>query len=85
MSTELQEHQGTGASIRPFRLDVQLHDLGKNSRTSRPLGPRPPSPQPQTLPPPVFPQHPELLTDEELELDKHASPTSPIGGAGLRL
>jgi len=79
MSTELQEHQVSGASIRPFRLDVQLHDLLKRPGTARPLVPPPPLAQPQTLPPPVFPQHPELLTDEELELDKHGSSSSPYG------
>ena len=79
MSTELQGHQETGASLRPYRLDVQLHDLLKNPETSWPLVPPPPSAQPQTLPRPVFPQHPELLTDEELELDNHGSPTSPYG------
>jgi MoaA/NifB/PqqE/SkfB family radical SAM enzyme len=57
-------------------LDVQLHDLLKKP-TGRPLAPPPPSAKPLTLPEPVFPQHPELLTEEELEADKHGSPAHP--------
>jgi MoaA/NifB/PqqE/SkfB family radical SAM enzyme len=75
MST-FQQHPETGGSIPPFRLDVQLHDLLKKP-TGRPLAPPPPSAKPLALPEPVFPQHPELLTEEELEADKHGSPTDP--------
>jgi MoaA/NifB/PqqE/SkfB family radical SAM enzyme len=48
----------------PFRVDVQLHDLlvsDKRKAASLPI----PSPQPQVLPEPVFPQHPELLDDSK--------------------
>jgi MoaA/NifB/PqqE/SkfB family radical SAM enzyme len=62
--------------IPPFRVDVQLHDLLKKP-TQRPLLPPPPSAKPLRLPEPVFPQHPELLTEEELEADKHGSPADP--------
>jgi hypothetical protein len=74
MST-FQQHPETGGNIPPFRLDVQLHHLLKKP-TGRPLAPPPPSAKPLTLPDPVFPQHPELLTEEELEADKHGSPTA---------
>src|SRR5713226_8175743 len=70
---ELQTPQPTPA----FRLDVQLHDLLTKAPAPRPLVPPPPSVQPQALPEPIFPQHPELLTDEALDLDKHGSPTDP--------
>ncbi|MGD0127583.1 MAG: radical SAM protein [Terriglobia bacterium] len=65
-----------GGHTPPFRLDVQLHDLLKNP-AQRPLLPPPPSAEPLSLPQPVFPQHPELLTDEELEADKHGTSTDP--------
>jgi MoaA/NifB/PqqE/SkfB family radical SAM enzyme len=77
MSTELGDHQETDASIRPFRLDVPLHDLLKKPEATRPLLPPPPSAQPQKLPEPVFPLHPDLLTDEVLETDTHGSPNDP--------
>ncbi len=72
-----EQHQDAVRRTPAFRLDVQLHDLLKRPGTARPLLPPPPLAQPQTLPRPVFPQHPELLTDEELELDTHRSPTDP--------
>jgi hypothetical protein len=75
MST-FQQYPETGGQIPPYRLNVQLHDLLKKP-TGRPLLPPPPSAKPLTLPEPVFPQHPELLTEEELEADKHGSATDP--------
>jgi MoaA/NifB/PqqE/SkfB family radical SAM enzyme len=71
-----QQYPETGGNIPPFRLDVQLHDLLRKP-TGRPLTPPPLSLKPLTLPQPVFPQHPELLTEEELPADKHGSPTDP--------
>ena len=52
----------------PFRVDVQLHDLlvsDKRKATSLPI----PSPEPQVLPEPVFPQHPELLDDSDFDYE----------------
>jgi len=71
-----QQYPEPGGHTPPFRLDVQLHDLLKKP-AERPLLPPPPSRKPLTLPMPVFPQHPDLLTDEELEADKHGSPSDP--------
>ena len=71
-----QRHPDLSDHAPPFRLDVQLHDLLKNP-PQRPLLPPPPSANPLNLPQPVFPQHPELLTDEELEADKRGSPADP--------
>jgi sulfatase maturation enzyme AslB (radical SAM superfamily) len=77
MSTEVQEHQDINASVQSFRVDVQLHDLLKKSDGARPLGPGAASITPQQLPKPVFPQHPELLTEHELPQDEHGSPENP--------
>jgi MoaA/NifB/PqqE/SkfB family radical SAM enzyme len=74
--TGLQQHEHDSGSIPPFRLDVQLHDL-LNKPPARPMLMPAPSAKPLTLPEPVFPQRPELLTNEELEADKHGSPTDP--------
>jgi len=71
-----QQHPDPVDHTPPFRLDVQLHDLLKNP-IQKPLLPPPPSEKPLSLPQPVFPQHPELLTDEELEADKRGSPADP--------
>src|SRR5215831_2070772 len=77
--TGLDQQENDIRSTPAFRLDVRLHDLLKQPGTARPLKLSLPSAQPQTLPTPVFPQHPGLLTDEELEADKHGSPSSPYG------
>jgi MoaA/NifB/PqqE/SkfB family radical SAM enzyme len=61
----------------PFRLDARLHELLRNQAGARPLVPASPLTQPQSLPEPVFPQHPELLTDQELEIDKQRSEADP--------
>src|SRR5216683_2872096 len=67
--TGLQQQEHNNGSIPPFRLDVQLHEL-LNKPPERPTLMSVPSAQPLTLPEPVFPQRPELLTDEELKIDK---------------
>jgi sulfatase maturation enzyme AslB (radical SAM superfamily) len=57
-----------------FRVDVQLHDLlvNKNSRSLKSLLPA--SGEPQSLPEPVYPAHPELqsVPDPEIFPDKRA-------------
>ena len=75
--TGLDQQENDIRSTPVFRLDVQLHDLLKQSGTAKPLALPLSSAQLQTLPKPVFPRHPELLTDEELELDKHGSYSNP--------
>ncbi len=55
-----QVSQESGESIPRFRIDVQLHQVLKSQERSR-LSPVPPPRKPETLPEPVFPQHPELL------------------------
>ena len=73
MGTGLQQPQPEGNQ--PFRLDVQLHDLLKKPPANR-LLPPPPIAR-ESLPEPVFPQHPHLLTNEYLPGDDHGSPTDP--------
>src|SRR4029077_2396324 len=59
----------------PFRLDVPLHQLlqqpsDEHERPSR----LPPLAEPQTLPPAVFPQYPELFHDlDEQDIAAHES------------
>jgi hypothetical protein len=57
-------------------VDVQLHEL-----LTKPLpvpGASPPAlASPQLLPEPVFPLHPELLTDKELPQDWHGASVHP--------
>ena len=76
MSTELRTPE-TNPNLRPFRLDVPLHDLLQKPGTTRPVMPPPPAVKPRQLPEPVFPLHPELLTDNELPADAHGSPEDP--------
>jgi MoaA/NifB/PqqE/SkfB family radical SAM enzyme len=76
MNTELQTPE-TSPNFRPFRLDVPLHDLLQKPGTTRPLSPPPPSAKPETLPTPIFPSQPKLLTDEWLRQDEHGTPTDP--------
>ena len=45
-----------------YRLDVQLHELLMNPPEQPRLLPPPPGGELQTLPEPVFPQYPELMT-----------------------
>ncbi len=65
-----------------FRLDVQLHEL----LTGKPDRPRvPPKPTgAETLPEPVYPQHPELLRDHAAVLAQpHVPPTKRHWPSGL--
>ncbi len=72
--SELQEHEAASSFIPAFRVDVQVHDLLMKPATTPTLYPVGGH---QALPEPIFPQHPELLTDEKLGLDDHGSPTDP--------
>jgi sulfatase maturation enzyme AslB (radical SAM superfamily) len=57
------EVMGSKSSSTPtYRLDVQLHELLMKPPDSRSLLPAPKDGSEQTLPTPVFPQHPELLS-----------------------
>jgi MoaA/NifB/PqqE/SkfB family radical SAM enzyme len=75
MGVGLQQPSHDEGSVQPFRLDVRLHDLLKKPGTDRLLPP--PVAVPQRLPDPVFPQQPDLLTTEHLEIDNHGTPTDP--------
>ncbi len=59
----LQEQHGAHDAPPPFRLDVQLHDLLKKSPAPRPI--LVPGRQAEKFPEPVFPQHPELMTQDD--------------------
>jgi hypothetical protein len=73
MSTNLA--QGTEErNIAGSRLDVKLRDLLRAPSVPRA---RLQTAEPLALPTPVFPQHPELLTDEALPSDAHGSPDNP--------
>src|SRR5579871_5276438 len=60
-----------------FRLDVQLHDLLKNPAANSVTYPFARVEEPKSLPQPLFPQRPDLLTDDELEADRHGKPDDP--------
>jgi len=78
MTKDFQEQQTWLESAPPsFRLDVPLHDLLKKPASARPFVPSPPLAQPQKFPDPVFPQYPDLLTDQVLPVDAHGSSTDP--------
>jgi MoaA/NifB/PqqE/SkfB family radical SAM enzyme len=65
-----------------FRVDVQLHDLLMN-RTRASLLPKPD--EPQTLPDPVYPQHPELLNIPDPEvLPEKRKWTAPLVYRAMR-
>jgi MoaA/NifB/PqqE/SkfB family radical SAM enzyme len=59
----LQEQRGTPDTPPPFRLDVQLHDLLKKSPAPQPVVQS--GPESQKFPEPVFPQHPELMAQDD--------------------
>jgi len=59
----LQEQHGAHDAPPPFRLDVQLHDLLKKSPAPRPI--LVPGRQAERFPEPVFPQHPELMAQDD--------------------
>src|SRR5450759_5527715 len=65
----VQQHENLQPVVSPFRLDVQLHDLlVKNTPRANPPG-LTAAAQPQILPEPVFPRHPELLSDEGFDYE----------------
>jgi MoaA/NifB/PqqE/SkfB family radical SAM enzyme len=65
----VQQHKNLQPVVSPFRLDVQLHDLlVKNTPRANPPG-LTAAAQPQILPEPVFPRHPELLSDEGFDYE----------------
>ncbi len=70
LTTTLTEERNTDGA----RLDVKLHDLLRAPSTQRA---RVRAAEPLTLPTPVFPQHPELLTDVALPSDAHGAPDNP--------
>ncbi len=61
---EIQTTPNSASSNPRFRVDVQLHDLLVKTHRKA-LLPRPE--QPQTLPEPVYPQHPELADLPDIE------------------
>ena len=78
LTTTLTEERNTAGA----RLDVKLHDLLRAPSTQRA---RVRAAEPLTLPTPVFPQHPELLTDVALPSDAHGRRTIRThGDGGLR-
>src|SRR5579863_8570395 len=77
MSTETQDHPSAVEKPHSFRLDVQLRDLLQKPAAKRSLLPPPPSARAEQFPTPVFPQHPELLTDAWLPQDEHGAPDNP--------
>src|SRR5579862_5982255 len=58
-----QQQSADGNENRPFRLDVQLHDLLTKSPAPGPV--LVPSKGNDKFPEPVFPQHPELLAQDD--------------------
>ncbi len=79
---DLQANIQGGSTPPSFRLDVQLHEL----LTGRPDRPKvPPKPTgPETLPEPVYPQHPELVRDHATVLaEPHIPPRKRHWSAGL--
>jgi MoaA/NifB/PqqE/SkfB family radical SAM enzyme len=60
-----------------YRLDVELHTLLRNPANGHKAPPAARVSEPLTLPEPVFPLRPELLTDDELDLDEHGSENDP--------
>ncbi len=74
--TGQEQLQEASKPIPPFRLDVPLHDLlAKPGPVAMPKVSL--TPGSQTLPEPIFPQLPRLLTDAELPEDAHGSPNDP--------
>jgi len=74
--TGQEQLRDSNAPIPPFRLDIPLHDLLAKP-AGRPMSPPLRSAGGQTLPEPIFPRYPELLTDAELPEDAHGSPDDP--------
>lgn len=82
--TSNQDQIDSPSATSPFRLDAQLHEM-----LMKPV-PKPPLPardEPETLPDPVFPQHPELLGN--VDSQPHVPParrkwTAPFVRRALR-
>jgi len=72
----METQTGKTTAHQSFRVDVQLHDLLVNKSGRGPQNLLPAPAEPQTLPEPVFPAHPELqsLADPEVFPDKRAWP-----------
>ncbi len=64
----IERDEQASEGLTTFRLDVQLHELLRKPAVERPVSP--PAPRRlEKLPDPVFPQHPELLgEDDEAEI-----------------
>lgn len=75
----VQQKQEANQSVPGFRLDVPLHELLRKPAASSPPLPSWPSAQPQALPKPIFPQHPNLLGEEKAD-----SRTVPSNGNPYR-
>jgi MoaA/NifB/PqqE/SkfB family radical SAM enzyme len=73
---EFQKHQATSGSPPPFRLDGSLHQVLTKPRPRLTVLPSP-SAQPQPLPEPIFPQHPEWLDDDESDGPIHNPDGNP--------
>jgi MoaA/NifB/PqqE/SkfB family radical SAM enzyme len=75
MSQQQPEHQQESSSqTPPFRLDIPLHQLlYQQPEPKLPKGPDSPA-RAQTLPEPVFPQHPELIRDPDEDHKAHVPP-----------
>ena len=74
MSTNLTTPVTEERNIAGARLDVKLHDILRAPSTPRA---RVRTVEPLTLPTPVFPQRPELLTNDVLPSDAHGAPDNP--------
>lgn len=71
-----QESRETSGVVPQFRIDMRLHEALRKPAPKPPV-PLVPSVPPQTLPEPVFPQHPELLGEEESGSLEQESPAPP--------
>jgi len=77
-----QEQYGNQTAHPPFRLDVQIHELLTKSPAPRPV--LLPDSERTTLPDPVFPQHPELLAqDDNYEENLERAPRDAAAGPRL--
>ncbi len=63
----LEQQPETASSPPPFRLDVQVHDLLMKPKPQS-LVPPPPGAEPQVLPVPAFPEHPELFREDDSDI-----------------
>jgi MoaA/NifB/PqqE/SkfB family radical SAM enzyme len=71
---EQQLHQQSSSATPLFRVDVQLHQLLVN-KTTAPGTTLQPAAEPQELPEPVFPQHPQLLIESNKAVERpHVPP-----------